>query len=44
MGRNNIQLAYEIEDMIKKYNKKPEKKVKRKDIVNMLQNAEILWQ
>ena len=42
MGRNNIQLAYEIEDMIKKYNKKPEKKVKRKDIVNMLQNAEII--
>lgn len=36
MGRNNIQLAYEIEDMIKKYNKKPEKKVKRKGIVNML--------
>ena len=39
---NNAELVYEIEELIKKYNKKPEKKIKKKDIVRMLQNAEII--
>ena len=39
---NNSELVYEIEDLIKKYNKKPEKKVKKKDIVKLLQNADII--
>ncbi|WP_302625126.1 FHA domain-containing protein [uncultured Eubacterium sp.] len=42
MAKNNIERVYEIEDLIKKYNKKPEKKVKKKDIVKLLQNAEII--
>ena len=37
MAKNNSELVYQIEDMIKKYNKKPEKKVKNKDIVELLQ-------
>ena len=37
MAKNNSELVYQIEDMIKKYNKKPEKKVKMKDIVELLQ-------
>ena len=31
MAKNNSELVYQIEDMIKKYNKKPEKKIKKKD-------------
>ena len=31
MAKNNSELVYQIEDMIKKYNKKPEKKVKKKE-------------
>lgn len=42
MAKRNSDLVYEIEDLIKKYNKKPEKKVKKKDIVSLLQNAEII--
>ncbi len=42
MAKNNMELVYEIEDLIKKYNKKPEKKVKKKEIVNLLQNADII--
>lgn len=42
MAKNNIELVYQIEDMIKKYNKKPEKKIRKKDIVDMLQKAEII--
>ena len=42
MAKNNSELVYQIEDMIKKYNKKPEKKVKKKDIVELLQKSEIL--
>jgi hypothetical protein len=42
MAKNNLELVYEIEDLIKKYNKKPEKKVKKKSIVNLLQNAELI--
>lgn len=30
MARNNADLAHEIEELIKKYNKKPEKKIKKK--------------
>lgn len=37
-----MELVYQIEDMIKKYNKKPEKKIRKKDIVDMLQKAEII--
>ena len=29
MTRNNADLAHEIEELIKKYNKKPEKKIKK---------------
>lgn len=39
---SNTELINEIENLIKKYNKKPEKKIKKKDIVKMLQNAEII--
>ena len=39
---NNSELVYQIEDMIKKYNKKPEKKIRKKDIVQLFQNAEII--
>lgn len=39
---NNSELVYQIEDMIKKYNKKPEKKIKKKDIVQLFQNSEII--
>lgn len=39
---NNAELVYQIEDLIKKYNKKPEKKVKKKDIVDLLHDAEII--
>lgn len=42
MAKNNSELVYQIEDMIKKYNKKPEKKIKKKDIVELLQKSEIL--
>ncbi len=42
MAKNNMELVYHIEDMIKKYNKKPEKKIRKKDIVDMLQKAEII--
>lgn len=38
----NMELVYQIEEMIKKYNKKPEKKIKKKDIVKMIQDAEII--
>ena len=30
MARNNADLAHEIEELIKKYNKKPEKKIKKR--------------
>lgn len=39
---NNAELVYQIEELIKKYNKKPEKKIKKKEIVNLLQDAEII--
>ena len=42
MAKNNAELVYQIEDMIKKYNKKPEKKIKKKDIVNLLEKAQII--
>ena len=42
MARNNTEIVYKIEEMIKKYNKKPEKKVKKKDIVDLLQKADII--
>ena len=42
MAKNNVELVYQIEDLIKKYNKKPEKKIKKKDIINLLQSAEII--
>lgn len=39
---SNSELVYHIEDLIKKYNKKPEKKIKKKDIIELFQNAEII--
>lgn len=42
MAKNNSELVYRIEDMIKKYNKKPEKKVKKKDIIDILQKADVI--
>lgn len=39
---NNTELVYELEEMIKKYNKKPEKKIKKKEIVQLFQEAEII--
>lgn len=39
---NNEQLILHIEEMIKKYNKKPEKKIKKKDIVKMFQKATVI--
>jgi hypothetical protein len=39
---SNTELVCQIEDLIKKYNKKPEKKVKKKEIVELLHDAEIL--
>lgn len=39
---NNTELIYQIEEMIKKYNKKPEKKIKKRDIVQLFQEAEII--
>ena len=42
MAKNNMELVYQIEDMIKKYNKKPEKKIRKKDIVDILQKAVII--
>lgn len=38
----NIELVAEIEDLIKRYNKKPDKDVKKKDIVTLLQKAAVL--
>ncbi len=42
MAKNNMEIVYQIEDMIKKYNKKPEKKIRKKDIVDILQKADII--
>ena len=42
MARNNSELVKEIEELIKKYNKKPEKKIKKRDIVELLQESEII--
>lgn len=42
MAKNNSILVYQIEDMIKKYNKKPDKKVKKKDIIDVLQKVEVI--
>ncbi len=42
MAKNNSELVYQIEDMIKKYNKKPEKKIKKKDIVDKFQKADVI--
>lgn len=42
MAKNNSELVYQIEDMIKKYNKKPEKKVKKKDIIDKFQKVDVI--
>lgn len=42
MAKKNVELVYQIEDMIRKYNKKPEKKISKKEIVDLLQKAEII--
>ncbi len=42
MAKNNAELVFQIEDMIKKYNKKPEKKIKKKDIVDIFQKADVI--
>lgn len=39
---SNAELVAYIEEQIKKYNKKPEKKLKKKDIADLLQDAEII--
>lgn len=39
---NNAELVAYIEELIKKYNKKPEKKIKKKDIVELLQDAVLI--
>ena len=38
----DLELIQEIEDLIKKYNKKPDKNITKKDIVVLLQNADII--
>lgn len=38
----NIDLIADIEDLIKRYNKNPEKRITKKDIVVLLQKAEVL--
>ncbi len=38
----NLELIQDIEAMIKRYNKKPDKEVKKKDIVTLLQKAAVL--
>lgn len=39
---NNKKIIKKLEDMLKKYNKKPEKNVRKKDIVKLLRTAEII--
>lgn len=39
---SNAELVEYIEEQIKKYNKKPEKKIKKKDIADLLKDAEII--
>lgn len=39
---DNQVIINKLEDMIKKYNKKPEKNIKKKDIVKLLKQAEII--
>ena len=38
----DLELIQEIEDLIKKYNKKPDKNITKKDIVVLLQNADVI--
>ena len=38
----NMDLIRDIEELIKRYNKKPDKEVKKKDIVTLLQKASVL--
>ena len=38
----NMDLIHDIEELIKRYNKKPDKEVKKKDIVTLLQKASVL--
>lgn len=38
----NMDLIHDIEELIKRYNKKPDKEVKKKDIVTLLQKAAVL--
>lgn len=38
----NQLLVGEIEEMIKKYNKKPEKKIKKRDIINFIQKIDVI--
>ena len=42
MARNNADLAHEIEELIKKYNKKPEKKIKKEILQNSFQQCEVI--
>lgn len=42
MALKNSELIKQIEDLIKKYNKKPEKKIKKKEIVELFQKTKIL--
>lgn len=38
----DLELIQEIEDLIKRYNKKPDKNITKKDIVTLLQNADVI--
>ncbi len=42
MARKNSELIKEIEELIKKYNKKPEKNIRKRDIVELFQDTEII--
>ncbi|MCR5704823.1 MAG: SseB family protein [Eubacterium sp.] len=42
MAVNNSELVRELEELIKKYNRKPEKKIKKREIVEMFQETEII--
>ncbi len=41
-AKSNENLVYGLEEMIKKYNKKPEKKIKKRDIINTFQKTTII--
>lgn len=42
MAQNNLELVREIEDLIKKYNKKPEKKIKKREIIELFKKCNVI--